>query len=489
MTEENIILHFSDEKQKKQLFLKKIKLSDFPELQKDYNDFFNNRNNYFNNKYKKNDIIIGKLKDNKEKEDLIPKLKGLKSKNKKYLFNSSKTNNSRITPDDSSHGEKKRLGVKAIKDSSLKVGQQYVNENELEDLFNKFKTVQSINKIKINNFITVKDLIEKKIKIKPVKSNIKTDKKYTPIKNENSVFNENILSFHKTENKDYNKTISTCISNPNLRKEHLNNSNSAKNFFINSIHNPGHSSYIDIITNKNEINNFKTISNFYEDKKNNKNKNITTRNKTIARQNQYLSNNKDSNFYNNKSEKKYFAELLANQEQTLLKSSKSQTKMEFLSNRLSNTTNRQKKDLLILNTDSYRVKSELLNKFDKMNNSLKREHFYNWYDELRTIPNTNNNNINLYNIRNPLKNLKNQKSFSFSKKYSKCKNLKKLVNDINKVSHNFEGLLVKGESLLQLEYDYVKSLKNKKILNNFEPYLPTIEVEDKYFINKNKLSK
>ena len=488
MTEDNINLHLSEENQKKQLFLKKIKLSDFPELQKNYNDFFNNRNHYFNNKYKNNDIIIGKIKDSKEKEDLMPKFKSLKSKNKKYLFNSPKMSNSRITPDDSSHGDKKRIGAKIIKDTSLKVGQQYISENELEDLFNKFKNVQKINKSKIKDFITVKDLIEKKIKIKPFNKNFKIEKIFTPIKNENSIFGENSIPFHKTENNEYNRTISTCISNPNLRNEHLNDSNSAKNIFANNNLNPGYSSYNNIKTYKKEMNYFKTLNNFYEYKKNNNNKNIKSRNKIIARQNQFLSNTKDTNYYKNKSEQKYFAELLANQEKTLLKSSKSQTKMENMTKKISNTINKRKKDLLLLNVDSYRIKSELLHKFENLNKCLKREHFYNWYDELRTISNSNINNQNFYNIRDPLKNPENQKNFSLPKNI-KFKNLKKLVNDINRISRNFEGLIVKGENLLQLEYDFVKTLKNKKIINNIEAYLPSIEVEDKCFVNKNQFSK
>ena len=488
MTEDNINLHLSEENQKKQLFLKKIKLSDFPELQKNYNDFFNNRNHYFNNKYKNNDIIIGKIKDSKEKEDLMPKFKSLKSKNKKYLFNSPKMSNSRITPDDSSHGDKKRIGAKIIKDTSLKVGQQYISENELEDLFNKFKNVQKINKSTIKDFITVKDLIEKKIKIKPFNKNFKIEKIFTPIKNENSIFGENSIPFHKTENNEYNRTISTCISNPNLRNEHLNDSNSAKNVFANNNLNPGYSSYNNIKTYKKEMNYFKTLNNFYEYKKNNNNKNIKSRNKIIARQNQFLSNTKDTNYYKNKSEQKYFAELLANQEKTLLKSSKSQTKMENMTKKISNTINKRKKDLLLLNVDSYRIKSELLHKFENLNKCLKREHFYNWYDELRTISNSNINNQNFYNIRDPLKNPENQKNFNLSKNI-KFKNLKKLVNDINRISRNFEGLIVKGENLLQLEYDFVKTLKNKKIINNIEAYLPSIEVEDKCFVNKNQFSK
>ena len=167
----------------------------------------------------------------------------------------------------------------------------------------------------------------------------------------------------------------------------------------------------------------------------------------------------------NKSKKKYFAELLANQERSLLKYSKSQAKFESLSIKISNTTNKRKNDLLLLNSDDYRIKNELLNKFENSSKILEKEHYYNWYDELRIVSNTNSDNLNnLYYIRNLLKKYKIIKNSIFKKKFKGFKNVRKIVNDVNKASHNFEGLIVKGQNLLQLEYDYVKNLKNKKII-------------------------
>ena len=164
-------------------------------------------------------------------------------------------------------------------------------------------------------------------------------------------------------------------------------------------------------------------------------------------------------------QKKYFAELLANQERSLLKYSKNQAKFESLSNKISNTTNKRKNDLLLLNSDDYRIKNELLNKFENSSKILEKEHYYNWYDELRIVSNTNSDNLNnLYYIRNLLKKYKIIKNSIFKKKFKGFKNVRKIVNDVNKASHNFEGLIVKGQNLLQLEYDYVKNLKNKKII-------------------------
>ena len=176
MTEDNIILHLSQENKKRQLFLKKIKLNDFPELKNVYNDYFNNRKYFFNSKIKNKYIFIGKIHD-KEKDDLNSKVKTYKVKNKKNLLNSSKISGSRITIEDTSHGEKKHVGAKFGKNTSLKIGQHYIDDFELENLFQKFKRVQKINKSRTSGFITVKDLIEKKEKNNSITSNKKKEKK------------------------------------------------------------------------------------------------------------------------------------------------------------------------------------------------------------------------------------------------------------------------------------------------------------------------
>ena len=469
MAEDNIILHFSDENKKRQLFVKKIKLENFPELLKDYNDFFNNQINYFNNNYKNNLIVVGKIQNNKEKDELISKLKNPKSKNKKYFFNSSRISTSRLISEEASHENKKRIPGKILKDNSLKAGQQYIDDYQLDDLFNKFKIVKNINKSRTKNFVTVKDLIEKKFKINP----LKTEK--------------NAQSVKFKENNEYNNTMSTCISNPNIKNENLNQSNSSKNFLNNFNHNFGFFSHKNIFNkhlNKDyKKNKYATISNFYiNDKINLKKKNIRTRNKMINNQKQFLLTNKEKKYYINESEKKYFAEILANQEEVLLKSSKSETKLDYISNIILKKNKKCKKDLLIQNTEDYRIKYELLSRIDKCNQLLGPEHYYDWYQDLRTIPNQNSiKGKILSNIRNPLFNRKKINLF----KNIRIKNLKRLVNSVNKTSHNLKGLMVKGQDLWQLENDFVKSLKNKKIINNFESYLPTTDVEDKYFCIKN----
>ena len=449
MTDDNIILHLSQENKKRQLFLKKIKLNDFPELKNVYNDYFNNRKYFFNSKIKNKYIFIGKIHD-KEKDDLNSKVKTYKVKNKKNILNISKTSGSRITPEDTSHGDKKHIGAKFGKNTTLKIGQHYIDDFELENLFQKFKIVHKINKSKTSGFITVKDLKEKKDNNNSIANNKKKEKKEKKLKIEN----------------EYNKTMSTWLTNHNVKNGNLflNESNSAKNIY-NKNNKLSNFPILSKINSTNDIidqyinndkrykQNFKTMNNFFEtfEKRKFINKRIRTRNKMINRQNQFLLNIRDSKTNINQTEHKYFAQIL-----------------------------------LVLNSDNFRIRQELKTRIDEMNKHLGPEHFYNWTKDLRAISSINSTLPIQYNrIRNPLR----KEKYLFSKSNIQLKNFKKIINSINRDTNNCQGLFIKGQDLLQLEYDYVKSLKNKKIINNIESYLPSAEVEDKYFGGKTKFTK
>ena len=484
MTDDNVILHLSQENKKRQLFLKKIKLNDFPELKNVYNDYFNNRINFFNNKIKNNYIFIGKLHD-KEKDDLNSKVKTYKAKNKKSILNISKTSGSRITPEDTSHGDKKHIGAKFGKNTTLKIGQHYIDDFELENLFQKFKIVHKINKSKTSGFITVKDLKEKKDNNNSIPNNKKKEKKEKNLKIEN----------------EYNKTMSTWLTNHNVKNGNLflNECNSAKSLYnknnklsnfpiLSKINSTNDIIDQNINNDKRDKQNFKTMNNFFEsfEKRKYINKKIRTRNKMINRQNQFLLGVKDSKTNINQTEHKYFAQILANQEQTLLKSSKSQAMFNHFGDKLSRKINKSKKDLLALNSDNFRIIQELKYRIDEMNKIIGPEHFYNWTKDLRAISSINSTlPIQYDRIRNPLK----KEKYLFSKSNIQLKNFKKIIKSINRDTNNCQGLFIKGQDLLQLEYDFVKSLKNKKIINNIESYLPSVEVEDKYFGGKTKFTK
>lgn len=70
----------------------------------------------------------------------------------------------------------------------------------------------------------------------------------------------------------------------------------------------------------------KTANNFYHSKNINE-KSIISRNRLIKRQKQFLLDSKDEdNFESHKARKNYYAEILANQEKTLTKTTKDQLK-------------------------------------------------------------------------------------------------------------------------------------------------------------------
>ena len=144
------------------------------------------------------------------------------------------------------------------------------------------------------------------------------------------------------------------------------------------------------------------------------------------------------------------------------------------------------------NIDSYRIKKELKDNFNILNSKIEPEHFYNWKKDLRESqinPNSQKNitpyNINSYNIRDPY--YKGMHITISNKSLGKKKNNKyyrNLIDETNKINNNFKGLYIKGKNLLKIEYDQIKSLKNRKIINNYEIYLPTIDVEDILFTDK-----
>jgi hypothetical protein len=224
----------------------------------------------------------------------------------------------------------------------------------------------------------------------------------------------------------------------------------------------------------------------------------------IKKQNQFLSECKEDNNIPNKSQKKIFAELLANQEQAILKIKSNKLKTNNLCKTLSEKTHRNKENLLINNTDSYRVKNELKNKFRFLNTKLAPEIIYNWANDLRTDAqinkskkikinlnsdddenDTHKDTIDSYNIRSPYnKTMHNiSKKISFGKKKD-MKYFRNLIDETNNINKNFEGLFINGKNLLSLEYEQTKNLKNKKIINNYEIYLPSSDTEDLVFTDK-----
>ena len=238
----------------------------------------------------------------------------------------------------------------------------------------------------------------------------------------------------------------------------------------------------------------KTANNFYHSKNINE-KSIISRNRLIKRQKQFLLDSKDEdNFELHKARKNYYAEILANQEKTLTKTTKDQLKKNNLYSLLLRKTHKSKENFLMENIDLYRVKNELKDKFTKLNSKLEPEHIYNWIKDLREESKIksfdNSMNANYYNIRDPFnKIMYNSLNNKIIGKKNNIKYYKIVIDEANNINHNLEGLYIKGKNLLKIEYDQIKLLKNKKIINNNEMYLPSSDVEDILFTDKKYISK
>ena len=524
--ENNDTKKFKATQSKRLLFLKKIKLKGYPEFSKNLNQYLWNIDKYFQNSYKDHYIIVGNKENIKTKTPLGNKRKAEKRKTRKLLnlsiksndkekfyLNESKTNISRF--------DKKRALSKNIKENYLKIGQKYINDYEIEDLFNAYKTAQKLNKKKSRNFVFPKDYVDKNSPIFSAKTitnfnRYLFDKKNSinNIEYKNNSDNESVGGINsvkimkKISNKKNNiqnknnecyKTNSTTISYNNL-KDNINNNNLIESYSkkVNfcsiskmNLTNTNSNNTINIQNlNINSINKkSKTANNFYPlncvDEKN-----IISRNRLINRQNQFLLSQKDEgNFTPNKSSRNHYAQILAIQEQTLSKTARDELKKNSLYNMLRQKTHKSKENLLMTNIDSYRIKNELKDKFIKLNSKLEPEHIYNWEKDLReeskikTID--NNKNINYYNIRDPFNKtihilLKNK----FIGKKNNMKYYKILIDETNNINNNYEGLCIKGKNLLKTEYEQIKLLKNKKIINNYDLYLPLADVEDILFMDK-----
>jgi hypothetical protein len=61
--------------------------------------------------------------------------------------------------------------------------------------------------------------------------------------------------------------------------------------------------------------------------------------------------------------------------------------------------------------------------------------------------------------------------------------LKKFILNIKNISENLGGLYIEGKNLLEFEQELAKSIKGRKILNNFEEILPYSYLKDNLYAN------
>ena len=502
----------------KLLLLKKIKLKKHPELYQNLKDFFWDSDRYFQQTYKEKYILVGNKDNRKINVQLATKRRAGRTKTKKFL-NLSFTekrhlNESKRTGSDTSRIDKKRGLLKSIKETGLKVGQKYINDFEIDDLFNAFKIVQKLNSKKTDNFITVKEFTDKNnTLLMPRKSSnscikfIGENKKKQINKFDNNILpdlgNEKktspsliINNKNSKKNNDSNKATSAIVSFNTIKdNKEENNSltqrNKKNNIFcflskINSINNEKN---MDIQSHNDKKS--KTAKDFYT-RKTLEAKSVLYRNTLIKKQNQYILNSTGKNFFqNNKIQRINLAKLLANQEQTILKTKNNQLKINNIYKLLSDRTHKSKRKLLMNNIDSFRIKNELKDKFNYLKRKLEPENNYDWTKDLRDESNSTKdiNNNQTINIRDPYNKTIYKASSNKTIEKNNIKYYKNIIDETNNINNNFEGLFIKGKDLLKMEYEQIKSLKNKKIINNYETYLPSTDVEDILFTDKKFINK
>ena len=497
----------------KLLFLKRINLKKNQKIQKDLDQFFWDADIYFKKNYDKFDIILGKRQNKREAVPSYFTTFG-KRKNKRtstIKLNASqshdkKINDSKITMNSNTSRFGARRGgfMKSNKESGLKIGQKYISESELEDLFQAFSYVQKMNKKKSSDFIMAKEYIDNNIlmtnkifgnfgkisenkknqvvgfnKILPEISNTYNNKTITRPKNTTSNLNS-----------DYNKSIYSAMTT-NIFKEtkdenknDLINSNIIEKYKMNSLLGDFMEKEMKLSDDKK----YKTVTNFFDKENFLDFKKVKKRNYLVKRQNQFLLEKREELNSVKKTTNDYFAKLLADQEQVMNDSKKMKLKKRKILKFISARIKKKEKNMLFRDLESFRIQNELKDKFCSLGAKLEPEHNFNWKRDLRGdlyIHKKNEDNPNNYNIRDPY-NKSITSSFSdknlAKKKYLKY--YKNLIEENNNINKNLEGLFIKGKNLLKMEYEQFKSFKSRKIINNYELYLPSSDIDDIIFIDK-----
>ena len=498
----------------KLLFLRRISLNSNQNMQKDLEHFFWDVDKYFQKNYEKFNIIIGN-KQNKNK--IIPsffmtfgkrrakKTSTIKINNNTSHSHEKKNNESRATlTSNTSHFGGKRGYIKNNKENGLKIGQKYINESELEELFHGFGLVQKMNKKKSNNFIMAKDYIDNNILMynktfgnfgkfgENRKNQVIGFNKILP--EISSVYSYKTLKTSKSINITHNYEDNKSISNNKTEKKGENknqfiNQKKSKKFKMNLFLKDFTDKELKLSENKK----YKTVNNFFHAENLEDFQKVKSRNNLVKRQNQFILAKKEEENIVNKTLNDYYAKLLADQEQVMVKTKKMKLKKNKILKFISKKSKKKEKNLLLKDIESYRVQNELKDKFCVLGAKLEPEHNYCWKRDLRGdlyLTKKNENNPNSFNIRDPYCKT-NTDTFSeknlTKKKYLKY--YKNLIEENDNINKNFEGLYIKGKNLLKMEYDQFKSIKNRKILNNYEMFLPSSQVDDIIFIDKKQFTK
>ena len=191
----------------RELLVEKIKIEENPKIRKYLKEFFLNPNKYFTVDFEDKQIIMGKNKTNLDKFKIpIPKQyqrrinRRLRTKTKTIgLINETLIKHLALLSD-------KKKSNKEIYDSTLKEGQKYIDDREIDYIFETFEKVQEINKTKTKEFVTQNELFG---------NIIFGNNKYDKIKNRNKKNEKTIKFEEKNENNNNNNNDKNSINNKN----------------------------------------------------------------------------------------------------------------------------------------------------------------------------------------------------------------------------------------------------------------------------------
>ena len=561
--EKNINTNSNTNPKKKQLLLSKINIREKPILKIYLTQYFETPQKFFVSKFKNKQIILNKFKSPLETFELPLPLRLLKRYKRRkskaaQLFNDTTmkeqmaemaslyNNNSK---------ERKRL-LREIAENKNKEDKREINDQEIQKMFMAFETVRKINKTRINNFITKNEYVDlmhlnknenENAECNNNKNNIKVIDNETEknsnniieeknegnvdakikklIKSKSSFFNRNakndienriisskINKYHEKNNNNLNNKNYRVLSMPKISSQKNRNSPVFKSIFDEI--NPQRTAII-----KNEDYN-STLNSQYSTLYKTRNKTFRSRLKNTlnifqkekAKEKNDILLQKQSQYVldiNNQIFKKEILKKLVSQEKALQHNTKYNNKFSNLLNILSKNLQKEKGDLMLGQTDDYRILKDIKSKLNNLMKNVCPENHYKWENELRKEKNDDNveyikiNNVNNHNkeiTRNPYNLSNRSKNGKIFKEYDEQyirKNVpktayRKFIKDINNVNSNLEGLIIEGQDLLKCEQDLIKNMKGKKVLINFKSSLIDKDCNDAlyaYNIHINKYSK
>lgn len=538
--------------EKTRLILHKINIKEKPLYKKYLKQFFENPRKFFVSNYANKIIVLNRFKTQENlfelplPQNLLRRYKARKNKGVQLINDTSikEQIDDMVSPyNNNKIGNRRRkiiLGIKKEKDD--KRDKREITEEELQKIYAAFEDVRSLNKNRIDNFITKNEYVD--LMYKNYKENNENNDDNTTEDNKEIKENNDDIKFRK-----YVKSKSS-LAIRNRSKVHKDDLHkkivSAKIVKFNdrnsiNIYKRKNSEIIIPKIPEKMIHKSKTFASIFDEKlpqkipqNKNEENNLTTNSQYSTlyktRNKSFLSNLKKTyNKYleaktglnreqlllekqyqytmdvNSTAIKKEFAKKLATQEKALNHNKKIDNRNNNMMEILAKKINKEKDDLIIAQVDDYRIMKDIKSELQDLIEKNIPEYNYKWNKDLRNNSEDChykkiNNQIQREIVRNPL-NAKNRansvdKRFGEAEKNYIRQNIRKsdyrkFVRDLSMSKGNFNGLLIKGKNLLKCEKDLIKKIKGKKYIINYNSTLQEKDINDvlyTYNININNYS-